>query len=296
MTFLNQLIAGITASGPVMLIACSLSVVLASSRMLNVAVSGIYSLVGILAITYIVRFGVVLTIAFCVLAPIALCMVMDALILRPQRRVASDPEMSTFAATLGTALVLGGVAAIISHSATLSLPTNMLEINGAWSSGGLIVSKADVIVWLVAAVVTVTLYLLLYRTRLGLTFRSVAADPFLSRTVGIRPPRVITRSWIISGLLLGVATLLALITQRSVDFEAGNNLLLVPFAAVVAGGMGNLAGAAVASLFFGIAEALTTLITPSDGLQSAIVFGLVMCILIFRPEGFLPSARSTRAY
>lgn len=296
MTVINQLIAGITASGPVMLIACSLSVVLASSRMLNVAVGGIYSLVGVLAITYIVQLGVAATIAFCILAPIAMCMAMDAIVLGPQRRVAEDPEMATFAATLGTALVLGGLAAIISHSAELSLPTNMLEINGAWTSGGLLVNKADVIVWGVAAILTVTLYLLLYRTRMGLTFRAVAADHFLSRTVGVRPPRVISRSWIISGLLLGIATLLALITQRAVDFESGNNLLLVPFAAVIAGGMGNLAGAALASLFFGVAEALATLITQSAGLQDAIVFGLVMCILIFRPEGFLPSAQATRAY
>jgi branched-chain amino acid transport system permease protein len=221
---------------------------------------------------------------------------MDLVILGPQRRAAADPEMATFAATLGTALVLGGLAAIISHSAELSLPTNMLQINGAWTSGGLIVNKADVVVWAIAVFVTGTLYLLLYKTRLGLTFRAVAADTFLARTVGSNPHLVISRSWIISGLLLGIATLLSLMTQRSVDFESGNNLLLVPFAAVVAGGMGNLAGAALASLFFGVAEALATLVTPSDGLQDAIVFGLVMCILIVRPEGFLPSARSTRAY
>lgn len=296
MTFLNQLIAGICNSGPVMLIACSLAVVLASSRVLNVAVGASFALVGIVAVMYVARAGLAAVIAFCLVAPIVIFFIMDTLVLRVQRRRSTDPEMSSFAATLGVSLIVTGFAAIISSSATETLSPSFFDISGAWTAGRLLVSQADVIVFAVAVVVTVALYYVLYRTTIGLTFRATAADRFLARTVGVRPNAVISSSWVIAGVLVGFGTFLTLVTQRSVEFDSGNNLLLLPFAAVIAGSMGNLAGTALASLFFGVAQALSTLVTSSDGWQGTIVFGLVMAILIFRPEGFLPGARTSRAY
>jgi len=295
-TVLNQIVSGLILAGPILLISVSLSTVLASSRVLNVAVGASYALIGILAVRVQAHGGTAAFIAFCLLAPPVLFLVLDLLILGPQRRNAREPEMSSFASTIGVSLILTGFAAMASSSAILTLPPDFMRIDGTWQISGLRIPEDGAVVIAVAALLSVGFWLLMYRTTAGMQFRATSADPFLARATGIRPVRVIRASWVLSGLLVGVATLLLLIVGRSVSVTSGGDLLLLPFAAVIAGGMGNAVGAALASVVFGLLEALLTLVTSSGGVQSGIVFGFLFLLLIFRPQGLAVNARTTRAY
>lgn len=295
-TFLNQVVSGLVLTGPVLLIAVSLSAVLASSRVLNIAVGAAYALVAVLAIKVQSSAGTVMFLAFCLLAPVVLFLVLDLVVLSPQRRTAREPEMASFAATIGISLIFTGFAAMASDSAILSLPPKFLRVSGSWRWSGLRIPKDGAIVIVVATALAVGFWLAMYRSSIGVRFRATSADPFLAKTVGIRPSRVIRMSWLVSGLLTGVATILLLVVDRSVSITSGGDLLLLPFAAVIAGGMGSVTGAALASLLLGLSQALLTLVTSSGGVQSALVFGLLFIMLIFRPEGIVATSRSTRAY
>src|ERR1700728_4258058 len=120
-TFLNQLIDGLILSGPILLIAVSLSAVLSSSRVLNVAIGASYALVAIVALEVEPSVGVAGVVGIGLLGPVVIFLLMDAIVLSVQRRQSRDPVMGSFAATLGVSLVLTAVAAMITNSATLSL-------------------------------------------------------------------------------------------------------------------------------------------------------------------------------
>jgi branched-subunit amino acid ABC-type transport system permease component len=295
-TFLNQLIDGLILSGPILLIAVSLSAVLASSRVLNVAIGASYALVAVVCLEVEPSVGVAGVIVIGLFGPVVIFLLMDTIVLSIQRRQSRDPVMGSFAATLGVSLILTAVAAMITSSATLSLPPNFLRLGTDWKIGGLQVPEDGTVVVGAAAAALIAFWLLLYHTSLGAQFRATASDPFLAKVAGIRPGYVIRLSWVVSGLFCGVATVLLLIVDRTVSATSGSDILLVPFAAVIAGGMGSPLGAALASIFFGVAEALLTLVTSSGGLQSVLVFGILFVLLVVRPEGLSSASKGTRAY
>ena len=64
----------------------------------------------------------------------------------------------------------------------------------------------------------------------------------------------------------------------------GSDIILKAFVVVIIGGMGSVTGAVVGGLMLGIIESLTAQFLPSH-FQDAMVFGLLIAILLFRPEG-----------
>jgi branched-subunit amino acid ABC-type transport system permease component len=293
---LNQLIDGVALTGPILLVAISLSSGLASSRALNVATGAAYALTAIVAIDSIPTVGVAGFIVICLGMPIVLYLLIDSIVLSVQRRFSDDPETASFAATLGVSLILTAIAAYLTSSNTVTLPPTFLSFNRTWHLGGLQVTANDAMIVVAAGAVLAAFWYMLYGTGLGAQFRATASDPFLARTVGVKPNQVIRISWIVAGLLTGVATILLIIVQRSASSSSGDQVLLVPLAAVIAGGMGNPKGAAIVSLFFGVSTALLTLVTSSGGYQSALVFGILFVVLMIRPQVLFAEARHTRAY
>lgn len=295
-TFANQLISGLVLAGPILLLSVSLSTVLASARVLNVAIGAAYSLFAIVAVRYEPDVGAVGFVLVVLLAPVVLFVAMELLVLLPQRARSADPEMASFAATLGVSLILTAAAGEISGGAVVSVPTNFIRLAHTWTAGGVLFPENGLIVVGIAVVLAGLYGVMLAKTRFGVKIRATALDPLLARSAGIIPNRVILSTWAIAGLLAGVATLLLLLVDRSVSTTSGGDLLLTPFAAVIAGGMGSALGASIASVCFGLAESFATNVSGSAGVQSAIVFGLLFVVLVLRPEGLIRGHRGSRAY
>jgi branched-subunit amino acid ABC-type transport system permease component len=66
----------------------------------------------------------------------------------------------------------------------------------------------------------------------------------------------------------------------------GFALTLKAFAITILGGMGNVAGALLASFIIAMAESLSVLVIPSEW-SGAIAFGVMIAVLLVRPEGLL---------
>ncbi|MFY1004883.1 ABC transporter permease subunit, partial [Escherichia coli] len=80
----------------------------------------------------------------------------------------------------------------------------------------------------------------------------------LAAVAGVRTTRVIILVWIVSGLLAGLAGVLAGLVQTSFDPQLGFSLLLPIFAAVVLGGIGNVYGALAGGFALGLVMELST--------------------------------------
>lgn len=136
-----------------------------------------------------------------------------------------------------------------------------------------------------AIVVLGAVGLFLQNTRAGTAMRAVADDTDLAESSGIDVNRVILWTWILAGGLAGIAGVF-LGVNEAVSYDMGFKLLLLIFAAVVLGGLGTAYGAMVGGFIVGVAVEMSTLIFPSE-LKSAVGLGLLILMLLVRPQGIL---------
>ena len=144
-----------------------------------------------------------------------------------------------------------------------------------------------------AIIIVVPLLLLLSwfvrQTKQGKAMRAVAQDREASAMMGIDVNRTISVTFLIAGALAGAAGIVYLL-QFNMRYDTGFELGLIAFTAAVLGGIGNLTGAVLGALIIGFVQAfnegLTWLAPGSDWTRTS-VFGILILILVFRPEGLL---------
>ena len=131
--------------------------------------------------------------------------------------------------------------------------------------------------------------LLLKRTVLGIALRAAASRFRMTRMLGVPANLVISVAFAISGLLAGVVSLFWLGRIGSVTPTIGLEPLLVAFIATVIGGMRSLTGAVVGGYLLAVVDGGLNLLLPAYLLEfrDAFTFGLVILILLARPEGLV---------
>jgi branched-chain amino acid transport system permease protein len=139
------------------------------------------------------------------------------------------------------------------------------------------------------------LVLFLRYTTLGIEIRAAAEDFSMAQLLGVRANRVIAVSFAISGLLGASVSLLLVVQTGTLDYRMGIMPVIYGFFATVIGGMGSLAAAVLGGFLVGSASQLLQAWLPADlrPFRDAFVFGLVIAVLLFRPQG-LARPRASR--
>ena len=138
--------------------------------------------------------------------------------------------------------------------------------------------------------IAIALHLFLTRSQMGRSMRAMADEPDLAEVAGLDTDRIVRWTWIIGASLAATAGVFAGM-DTSMHPNLGWNLLLPMFAAAVLGGIGKPMGAIAGGLIIGVAEELATypwigaepFISPSY--KSAVAFGIMVLLLVFRPQG-----------
>jgi len=139
-----------------------------------------------------------------------------------------------------------------------------------------------------SAVLLVGLYLLVQRTNLGRAMRAVAQDRDTALLMGIDVDAVVSRTFIISGVLAGAAGTMWGIHMGLVNHYTGFLPGIKAFTAAVLGGIGNIPGAMLGGIFLGVIESLGPAMLGIDfQLKDVIAFTILMLVLIVRPSGLL---------
>ena len=107
------------------------------------------------------------------------------------------------------------------------------------------------------AVLALTLYIMLKRTKFGIAMRAATENSDLSETVGINVKLVYGVSWMLGGGLAGVAGALMSLWFQG-DPNLGPQLIPSVFAASIAGGFLSIYGAIAGGLLIGFTEVLGT--------------------------------------
>jgi branched-chain amino acid transport system permease protein len=161
------------------------------------------------------------------------------------------------------------------------------------SGSNVIVTYTGVFSFVLSMLLMVALYVLVQRTKLGRSMRAVAQDKKTAALMGIDVDAVISRTFIISGVLAGAAGVMWGIHQGIVYFFIGFLPGIKAFTAAVMGGIGNIPGAMIGGLFLGVLEAMGPAALGIDfQLKDVIAFSILVLVLIFRPSGILGEALS----
>lgn len=139
------------------------------------------------------------------------------------------------------------------------------------------------------------LVVFLRRTRFGLEMRAAAENFSMARMLGVRANRVIMGAFALSGALAGAIAIIFGSQTGTLDIQMGAAVMLMAFISTVIGGLGSLAGAVLAGFLLGAASVVMQVILPVEArpFRDAFVYGAVILVLLFRPQGLI-AARGTK--
>ncbi len=143
----------------------------------------------------------------------------------------------------------------------------------------------------VAIVAIMIVGYVLLRTRLGQATRAVSDNPALAAASGIDVDRIVRIVWTSSAGLAGLSGVFyALSVSNGIRWDTGFQILLLLFAAVTLGGLGTAFGALVGSLIIGLVIELAGPLGAPGDLKYAVALGMLIVLLLFRPQGLLGRA------
>lgn len=290
----TQLLAnGLVTGSVIALAAAGVSIVYGILRLVNFAYGDYMTFGAFMGILFNVTLGLpIVPAAILAMAATAVLSVALELVLWQPLRTRSAGFMSLFLVSVGLALVLRHVIYLVAGPQPRTYAVDPYKV---YVIGSARLSGAQGIAIVVAAVGIVLVGVLIARTGVGRAMRALADDLPLAAVAGVRTGRVILAAWIVSGLLAGLAGVLAGLVQTSFNPQLGFTLLLPIFAAVVLGGIGSVYGALAGGLALGLAMELSTWPEFAGGVdptyKPVVAFAALVLVLLLRPQGLFGRAR-----
>lgn len=140
----------------------------------------------------------------------------------------------------------------------------------------------------------IALRIFVQRSQTGKAMRATAQNRDAARLMGINIDRIISITFIIGGALAGVAGVAGALYFEGVQWNMGFDMGLKAFTAAVLGGIGNITGAMLGGFFIGLVSALSDQYLAGQWTR-AVVFGLLVLVLVFKPTGILGTGSSQKA-
>ena len=152
--------------------------------------------------------------------------------------------------------------------------------------GGVVLSSLDLVVLLVTVALLVALQFTVHRTRIGTAMRAVSFNAPAAQLMGVNLNVVISFTFGLGSALAAAGGILYAMKYPAIEPLMGIMPGLKAFTAAVLGGIGNLPGAALGGVVIGVVETFVagSKISP---FRDAIVFGILIFILLFKPSGLL---------
>jgi branched-chain amino acid transport system permease protein len=297
--FLDLFVVGVTVGMVYALIALGYSLVYGILELINFAHGDVFMLGAMLTTTLVGTFGlsssnhghVLLLMVPTLLVAAVFCATLNTTIefiaYRPLRHA---PRLAPLITAIGVSFILQNVGLVWKGSAPVNLENGLLPRGTLFSIGGADIRWNRLIVFIVTLPTLGLLVWLVQKTKQGKAMRAVAQDKDAAAIMGINVNRTISFTFLIAGALAGFAGVMYAMYVTSVQFDTGFRLGLFAFTAAVLGGIGNLPGAVLGAVLIGLIEQFNNGLTwhmPGSDWTNSIIFGVLILILVFRPEGLL---------
>jgi branched-chain amino acid transport system permease protein len=223
-----------------------------------------------------------------------LALFLDQIVFRQIRRRASnrgEAELLTLIAGIGA----GAIPLAYVQERTLSNPFGIPTLQPTlYDVFGVKVSNFQIAIVVLGVGLAVLMALWLGRSKWGRALRALAFDRETCSLMGISPNRLSAVTMFISGALGGLSGILLMMYLSALAPDTGNNLLLKGFAIVILGGVGSIWGTLAGGFILAAGETIVV-VTTNGTWTDAVAFGIVMMVILLRPQGLLSRGRSVRA-
>ncbi len=209
---------------------------------------------------------------------------------RPLRKA---PRLIPLISAIGASIFLQNAAQLLFSPQTRDYTNPPAIARGVgWkimvNQTSVIIPYTGVLTFVLSISFMIALYLVVRKTKLGKAMRAVAADKNTAALMGIDVDGIISRTFIISGILAGAAGVMWGLHNGLVYYFVGFLPGIKAFTSAVLGGIGNIPGAMLGGMLLGLIESLgPTALGISYQLKDVLAFAILIVILIFRPSGIL---------
>lgn len=289
--FLQYLANGVVIGSTYVLVAVGLTLIFGILGVVNFAHGEFYMIggyAGIVAITML-QLPVLPAIAVVLATAAVVGLLAEAILHKPMKnRDATSSIISSF----GLAVALQNAALVVMgpQPQRLNLDVSKIPLLSSLPTdfGPVFLPQQRALIPLTMVLLIAVLYVVLRYTWTGRSLRAMAQHATVARLCGVRVERVAMVTFMVGAGLAGIAGML----MSSIFFVypiVGNMIALKAFTVVILGGMGNVAGAAVAGLLLGVTESLTSAYL-SNAMRDIVGFVFVILALLFRPQGLFGKA------
>jgi branched-chain amino acid transport system permease protein len=204
------------------------------------------------------------------------------------RPLARSSPLMTLLATLSLGLVIRESVLIFYPRGADPKPFPQLLPQGGFEVGGVSIRYENLAILAIGFAAMVAVDLLINRTRMGAAIRAVAQDPEAARMMGVNLDRTVDATFFLGSALAAVAGILSGLYYSEIHFIMGITGGVIGFSAAAIGGLGNVYGAIVGGLLFGVLQTTAAALIPRGSeFRDVVAFAVVMLFLIFRPSGIL---------
>lgn len=286
--FCQQILVGLSKTTILFIVSSGLSLVLGVLRIPNLAHGSLYMIGAFLTYSLARLFGggaagfaLALLLAPVVVALTGLIMERGLF-----RHLYEREHLMLLLFTFAFTLVFGDLVKLFwgSDYRSLALPQ---FFQGSVETFGLPFPKYNFFLLAVGPLVAAGLWYLTNHTLIGKISRAAAVDREMVGAVGINVSLIFCAVFVIGCFLAGLGGALVAPTQN-ITQGMDHGIIMEAFLIVIIGGLGNIWGALLGALIFGLTDAVGILLIP----QYAIVFPYIAVVIVlsFRPQGLLKSA------
>ena len=226
-------------------------------------------LAGVLIVAFVV------TMLFCGM----LGVLVERITLRPLRNVKGPAAMIT---SIGVSYILFNVILLTVGADSKNYANPLPSIR--YHIGGAVLDFRVILIWVIALVLMVALYMFVQRSRIGKAMRATAQDAEAARMMGVEVDKVIVMAFFLGSALAGAGGLIFGLYYNFTSFIIGFTAGLRAFTAAVLGGIGNVPGAMVGGVLIGLIEAMSGQFIATAW-TDVIIFSILVLVLVFMPAG-----------
>lgn len=285
--FLQHLLNGIIIGGIYAMMALGYSMVYGVLQIVNWAHADVLmfgTFIGMILST-VVGMPVIAMVLCAAFFTAALGMAVERLAYRPIK--SENRKMAVLVSALGVSTFLQNLAQLIFGSTTQPFPT-IQKIS--YKVGNVTISNMQIIILIVTAFMMLVLYIVVYKTKLGVAMRACSMNIDNARLMGINTNKIISLTFGIGAFMAGIAGVCVGTYYSAVYPTMGYLLGMKAFAAAILGGIGSIPGAMIGGFVIGIIESLGAGYL-SSGYRDAYSFIVMILILVLRPSGIMGKKR-----
>ena len=279
--FFSQLFNGLALGALLALISSGLTIIYGTLGVLNLAHGAMFMMGGYAGyVAYQATGSFLLAIVAGAAALLILGVVIERVIIR---HFYSRPPEDQLLVTFGMSICFVEIIRLMFSSISKTVPPPAI-FAGITKLGPVFYPTYRLAVVGIVAVSLLALYVLLYRTRLGMIVRAGIEDSVMVDSLGIDVYRVFTIVFGIGAMAAGFAGIVnAPVVSLTPDM--GEAILVQTFVVVVIGGVGSFPGAVIGGLIAGEIVSLTSMVNP--GYAYVMLFAAMTIVLMVRPHGLL---------